>query len=197
MDRESTSRIDTDLETLMRRMRQGDSDAFHELIPLVYDELRRIARGQRRRVPTPASTLNTTALVNEAYLRLERRGQVGFDDRGHFLAVAAKAMRHLLIDEARRHAREKRGGGARPLTLDSLSPVLAVDEQADLLLELSAALDKLAERSPRLAQVVECRFFGGLSDKETAAALGVTDRTVRRDWIKARAWLGVELGLGG
>lgn len=172
-----------------------DSDAHQAtaelLIPLLYSDLRRLARSARWKV-SAGSTLQTTALVHEAYLRLSR--SAGFNDRQHFMRSAAIAMRQILINLARESMAAKRGAGAPEVTLDD-APDLAAP-QAKALLEVGAALDKLRELSPRLAQVVECRFFGGYSEEETAGVLGLSDRTVRRDWLKARAWLLRELAGG-
>lgn len=162
------------------------------LLPLAYSELRRIARGQRRRIGS--ATLNTTALVHEAYLAMAKATAPDYESNDHFLAVAAVAMRRLLISEARRHGAQKRGGGQRPLSLEDRD--VAVRDQSERLLDLDRALDELGGFNQRLQQVVECRFFGGLTEQETARALGVSDRTVRRDWEKARAWLEMRLGEG-
>jgi len=167
-----------------------DAQATAELlIPVLYDDLRRLARSARWKV-SAGSTLQTTALVHEAYLRLSR--SAGFNDRQHFLRSAAIAMRQILINLARDSVTAKRGGGAIEVTLDDAPDLPAPNAEA--LLEVGDALHKLNELSPRLAQVVECRFFGGFSEEETATALGLNARTVRRDWLKARAWLLRELG---
>lgn len=166
--------------------RDGETDALDDLLPLVYEELRRVAHRQIRLVGG-LRTLNTTALVHEAYLRLAGAHSPGYEDRVHFLAVASKAMRHVLIDYARRHQASKRGGGLERVPLDETR--LAAGERADTFLALEQALIRLEEMAPRLGRVVECRFFGGMTEVETAAALGVTERTVRRDWTKARLWL--------
>ena len=160
------------------------------LVALAYHELRAIAH-QRLAARGPAGTLSTTALVNEAYLRLVDRSQTGGYDRAHFLAVASLAMRHVLVDRARERVALKRGGARRRVTLDEdhLRAPLAVDAEPDALLELDDALQRLAAFDPRLSRVVDCRFFGGLSEPETAEALGVTVRTVQRDWVKARVLL--------
>jgi len=158
------------------------------LVPMLYDDLRRLARSARWKV-SAGSTLQTTALVHEAYLRLRR--SAGFNDRQHFMRSAAIAMRQILVNLARDALADKRGGGAPQMTLDDAPELPAAS--AESLLEVSDALQRLNLLSPRLAQVVECRFFGGFSDEETATALGLTDRTVRRDWLKARAWLLREL----
>lgn len=156
-----------------------------ELAPLLIDNLRQHARRERRRV-SAGETLRTTALVNEAFLRLHRSGN--WQDERHFLHAAALAMRQALVDHARRRLAEKRGGGRVDSLEDhpGLEPAWIDDEQ---LVQLDESLGELATLNPRLARVVECRFFGGYSEVETARILGITDRTVRRDWIKARAWL--------
>ena len=159
--------------------------AFDELVPAVYDELRQLARSQLRRL-RPGETLDTTALVHEAYLKLA--GAEGrWENRRHFFATAAKVMRHLLVDAARRSGAAKRGGGAAHLPLGENDAV--VGRESETLLAIDQALGELARRAPRLAQVVECRFFGGLGEAEITEVFAVTDRTVRRDWVKARAWL--------
>lgn len=159
-----------------------------ELLPLFYEEVRRLARRERRRVGA-GETLQTTALIHEAYLRLHKSGR--FNDQSHFLRSAALAMRHSLINYARDRAAAKRGGGAILASLEEAGDARVPADEA--LLEVNEALGRLAALSPRLAQVVECRFFAGYGDEETAQALGLADRTVRRDWIKARAWLRREL----
>ena len=175
---------------LIEELRDGDAGALDRLLPLVYDELRGIARRELRRQRS-GHTLDTTALVHEAYLKLVDQRSVRPADRAHFLGIAARAMRQVLVDHARRHATAKRGAGAGRVTLDegTVAGALVADDCADTLLALDDALLRLAALSERLARVVECRFFGGLSEEETAAVLGVTARTVRRDWVKARAWL--------
>jgi RNA polymerase sigma factor (TIGR02999 family) len=175
---------------LLIAYRDGDREAFDRLVPMVYDDLRRIARRQLRR-GRPGHTLDTTGLVHEAYLKLVDPAQVDWQDRGHFLAVSARAMRQVIIGYARKRSAEKRGGGERPVTLDEAQS--AIDDQADKLLALDRALERLGERDERLARVVECRFFAGLSEEETAQAVGVSLRTAQRDWMRARAWLKEEL----
>ena len=155
-----------------------------QLFPLYYDELRRLAQRERRRVGAGA-TLQTTALVNEAYLKL-RRGQ-GWHTDAHFLRASALAMRHALVNHATAQRTAKRGGGEEAVPLTSGSDP-AVEWDASIL-ALNEALGHLGSESPRLAQVVECRYFGGYTDVETATALGVSERTVRSDWNLARAWL--------
>ncbi len=159
-----------------------------ELLPLFYDEVRRVAHRERRRVGA-GDTMQTTALIHEAYLKLRRTEH--FNDHGHFLRSAALAMRHSLINYARDRIAAKRGSGATVVSIDEAAEVGSTPDET--LLEVNEALVRLAEMSPRLAQVVECRFFAGYGDEETAQALGLTDRTVRRDWVKARAWLRREL----
>jgi RNA polymerase sigma factor (TIGR02999 family) len=164
-----------------------------ELLPLVYDELRAMAlrqlAGERRRL-----TLDTTGLVHEAYLRLVDGAQVPPGNRAYFFGAAARAMRRILVDAARRRGRRKRGDGREPLDLDRIE--VGVDGFAAGLLDLDEALDRLTSVYPRAALVVECRFFGGLSVEETAAVLEQAERTVKRDWALARAWLFRELGAG-
>ncbi len=170
---------------------RGEAEAFDRLVGLVYTDLRRLARAQLRRMP-PGRTLDTTALVHEAYLKLVDQTRIPWQDRGHFLAVSATAMRQILIDYARGRVRQKRGGGAEHEPLDE-ARVAAVGE-AERMLELDLALRKLADVEPRLVRVVECRYFAGYSEQETADAMGVSLRTAQRDWLRARAWLRGELG---
>lgn len=182
---------------LLRRAREGDAGALDRVFPLVLEELRAVA-GARLRGEAPGHTLQPTALVNEAYLKLAASPEVDWRDRAHFLAVAARAMRQVLVDRARRRNADKRGGGVRPATLTDGS-LLASGQgpTAEELLALDAALDALGRIQPRLRQVVELRYFGGLADAEIGEVLGVTRRTVQRDWTKARAWLHAELGGSG
>jgi RNA polymerase sigma factor (TIGR02999 family) len=174
---------------------RSDDRAADRLFPLVYDELRRIAHRHLRRERT-GHTLGTTALVHEAYLKLVDITRVEWRDRVHFLSMAARAMRRILVDYARQHRAERRGGGVTPLALDEALD-LSVETQADELIALDDALTRLGGLSPRLVQVVEHRFFAGMSEEETAEALAVDSRTVRRDWVKARGWLRQALGDGG
>lgn len=161
-------------------------DSLDALMPLVYEHLRQIARRQRR--VRGGETLNTTALVHEAYLKLADQSRVSWSDRAHFLALASVAMRHVLVDHAKARLTQKRGGALqRVVTLENA--LVADDEQPEALLEINDALDRLATVDARLARVVECRFFGGLSEDETGEALGITTRTVQRDWVKARMLL--------
>jgi RNA polymerase sigma factor (TIGR02999 family) len=178
------------LETGQARDATPSLPANDDLYALAYAELRRLAHAQLRGERV-GHTLNTTALVHEAYVRLAERQQ-GWVDRPHFLALAAQAMRRILIDHARRHRSARRGGGDRQVVpLDQVE--IPVEQRADALLALDDALTRLSAFDERRCRVVECRFFGGLSEAETAAALGVALRTVKRDWAKAKAWLYQEL----
>ena len=159
-------------------------------MPVFYEELRAIARRVRRRTSADA-TLQTTALVNETYLKL-RDGR-GWNDNGHFLCAAALAMRHVLVDHAKAQRTAKRGAGATHLSLTAAELVVA--DTDEMLIRLNDALERLASQAPRLAQVVECRYFGGYDLEATARALDKSERTVRRDWTLARAWLHRELQL--
>jgi RNA polymerase sigma factor (TIGR02999 family) len=173
--------------------RNGDKAALNKLMPLVYDELRRIASRYMKR-ERAGHTLQTTALVNEAYLHLVGQQNVEWQNRAHFFAVAAQVMRHLLVDHARSRNYAKRGGGAQQVTLDETA-VISEDRYADLL-ALDEALSKLAAMDSRKSQLVELRYFGGLSAAETAEVLGVSEITVKREWLKAKAWLYRELSQG-
>jgi RNA polymerase sigma factor (TIGR02999 family) len=167
-------------------MRSGDEKSLDTVVSRAYAELRAIAH-QRLASGAREGSLSTTALVHEAYLRLVDQSRAVWRDRLHFLALASLAMRHVLIDRARARASQKRGGEHRQVTLDDER--VSADDQAETLLQLNEALEKLEAFEPRLARVVECRFFGGLTEPETAEALGVTPRTVQRDWVKARILL--------
>jgi RNA polymerase sigma factor (TIGR02999 family) len=181
---------------LLAELEGGSPTALDELFPLVYEELRAYAHQQRQRWDGD-TTLGTTALVNETYLKLAGGARIGAHSRLHFLRVAAAAMRHILCNYARDRRAAKRGGDAPKLSLDAMGS--AADrltfsrEQYEMLLELDDALRRLEAVDPRLSHVVECRFFGGLSIDDTAAALGVSPATVKRDWALARAWLYREL----
>lgn len=175
---------------LLHAHREGDAEAFEQLMETVYPELRRIARRQLARQPKE-TVLDTVGLVNDAYVALVDERSVDWQDRGHFFAIAARTMRRLLVDQARRRSAEKRGGGEKPLTLEPGR--VAAGEPDVLVLAVDRALEKLESFNPRLARVVECRFYAGMSAAETGRALGVTGRTVERDWTRARAWLEEEL----
>ena len=171
---------------IVSELRSGSRESLDRLVPVLYQELRAIAHRQLARRPD-GGTLETTGLVHEAYLKVVDRSGGEGHDRAHFLAVASLAMRHVLVDRARARRRVKRGGARGAITLDE--DRIAVDDQPEALLQLDEALTWLAELAPRLARVVECRFFGGMTEEEIATALGVTVRTVQRDWAKARMLL--------
>ena len=172
---------------------QGDQAALERLLPLVYEEMRQIAHHHMRR-QRPDHTLQTTALVNEAYLRLVDAQRVQWQNRVHFFALAAQAMRHILVDLARARGNQKRGGGATRVALEE-ALIISAERGADVL-ALDDALQALAKLNARQSQIVELRYFGGLSEEETAAVLQLSPRTVRRDWSLARAWLYRELNRG-
>lgn len=178
-----------DITLYLAAARGGDRAALDEVFRRVYGEIHRLARAQVRRCG-PQPTLSASVIVHEAYLKLARAPAVAWEDRAHFFSVAARAMRQVLLNHARRHLAAKRGGG-RPLPLDTLDH--PIDPRAAELVDLDVALGRLAALDPRLEQVVELRFFGGLSEEETAEVLGVHERTVRRDWRAARAFLHREL----
>lgn len=178
-------------DDLLAILQSGRRDALDALVPLVYDELRLIAH-RHLAARGGGGTLATTALVNEAYLKLVDQSRAGWRDRAHFLALAAVAMRHVLTDRARARVAIKRGGIRRQVSLEEQA--VADDAQPEQLLEIDDALHHLAALDPRLARVVELRFFGGLTEEETGEALGITVRTVRRDWVKARMLLRQALG---
>ena len=167
-------------------IRSGRRESLDSLMPLVYEHLRQIAHRQLALRPGGA-TLSTTGLVHEAYLKLVDQSRIAWSDRGHFFALASVAMRHVLVDRARARLAGKREGLLLRVTLDNEQ--VAAEEQPEVMLEINEAVERLAAAEPRLAKVVECRFFGGLSEEETAMALGITTRTVQRDWVKARMLL--------
>jgi RNA polymerase sigma factor (TIGR02999 family) len=175
---------------LLLRAGDGEVAAVESMFPLVYDELRRLAHRQLSH-ESPGRTLGTTELVHEAYLRLIDQTRVQWTGRAHFMAIAATAMRRILVDRARSRGSLKRGGARAPVSLDDVD--LAIDERADLLVALDEALDRLRDLDPRQARVVECRFFGGMTEEETAEATGASARTVTRTWAKAKSWLYREL----
>jgi RNA polymerase sigma-70 factor (ECF subfamily) len=168
----------------------GDNEALNRLIPLVYQELKRMARYYMRR-ERGDHTLQTSALVNEAYIRLVDYRKMRWQDRAHFLAVAAQAMRRILVEHARARTRDKRGGEARKVSLDEAS-TLADGKAADMV-ALDDALNGLAEFDPRKSQIVELRYFGGLNIEETAEVIGVSQATVKREWSTAKIWLHREI----
>lgn len=184
--------------TLLVRAREGHADALADLVGRLYTELRAVARSQRRKLGA-SDTVNTTAVVHEAYAKLDGgAGPPAFADRGHFFRVAAAAMRSVIIDYARTQARQKRGGPGRPVSLSDVGPVSDPDAlDPDAVLALDAALSDLARLDAEAARVVELRYFGGLTVEETAEALALSPATVKRRWTVARAWLLRRLGDGG
>jgi RNA polymerase sigma factor (TIGR02999 family) len=189
-----------DITQRLRQAQEGDRGALDEVFGLVYDELHRQARAQRRRW-SGDHTLDTTALVHEAYLKMVGQPDPSWNDRGHFLAVAARAMRHLLVNYAERRRAAKRGGGADHVSLEDREPGLdsspdfnpVSEEVAEDLIALHEALERLAAVNERQVRVVEARFYVGLSIDETAQALGISPATVKRDWQVASAWLHREI----
>jgi RNA polymerase sigma-70 factor (ECF subfamily) len=179
-----------EITELLMQWRAGDDSALERLTPLVYDELRRLARKCMRR-ERDGHTFQTTALVHEAYLRLVNSSRVEWQDRAHFFAISAQLMRRVLVDEARKRQYQKRGGEFTRIALDDAIATTAPRELD--LLALDAALDRLAQFAPRKCQVVEMRFFGGLSVNETGAVLGVSTDVVKREWRTAKLWLLSEL----
>ena len=178
---------DSDITRLLRRHHAGDREAFDRMVPLVYDQLRAIAHRQLVRDRQRGPFLDTTSLVQEAYLQLVGEEGVDWQDRGHFFAICARAMRRIMIDDARKRLAAKRGGGAIDATLDV--DLVADAAEPARLLAIDDALSKLAAFNPRLAQLVECRYFAGMTEEETAEAMQSSLRTVQRDWTRARAWL--------
>ena len=183
--------MSTDVTQLLIQLKDGDAEAMGELFEQVYDELRMVARAQLRKL-RPGQTLDTTALVHEAYVKMCDQTRLNAGDRSHFLALSARAMRQILIDHFRRSQAAKRGGGQRPMSLDEAGQI-GVDDRGQTLLDLDAALTRLESLNARLGRVVECRFFGGMSQAEIAAALDISERTVRSDWRKAKAFLSQNL----
>jgi RNA polymerase sigma factor (TIGR02999 family) len=180
----------------LQRWRAGERDALDQIVPVVYEELRQVARRQLRR-ESPGHTLSATALVHETYVRLLQRRQIAGDDRSAFLAVAAQTMRRILVEHARRRRRLKRGGGQAPASLpDEVEPALVTDAEVDEVLALDAALSRLARMDERAARVVEYRMFAGLTLAETAEALQLSTKTVQRTWTTAMAWLRKEVAGG-
>ena len=175
-----------EITELLAEWRDGNQSALDELYPLVYDELHRLARRYMSR-ERKGHTLQTTALINEAYVRLVDQKNVNWANRSHFFAISAQIMRRILIDHARRHAYAKRGGGAQQVSLEEVAAI--APGQGRELVRLDEALKSLAERDPRRSQVVELRYFGGLNNEEIAGVLNVSENTVTRDWNMARAWL--------
>jgi len=175
-----------DVTQLLADVQNGRPDAARQLIPLVYEELRRLAR-RHMRSERSDHTLQATALVHEAYFRLVNQPERTWQNRTHFIRIAAQVMRRMLIDYARARRTDKREGGLQRVPLEE--PLLLTEEQSDELLALNEALERLAQFDSRQSRVVELRFFGGLTVEETAEALGMSPKTVKRDWSVARAWL--------
>jgi RNA polymerase sigma factor (TIGR02999 family) len=175
---------------LIEQARGGDAPALEQLVPLVYNELRRLAARYMRR-ERAGQSLQATALVHEAYLRLLKDADLSFENRAHFLGIAARSMRQILVEHARARDADKRGGERRRITLDE---AVAAGQPLDVdLLAVDMALERLAQHDPHQARIVELRFFGGLTNEETAEALGISPATVKRSWAVARAWLFREL----
>lgn len=182
---------------LLLELRAGDRDALNQLLPLVYHQLHELARQQRRRW-SGDETLDTTALVHEAYLRLAGDSAPVWENRAHFMAVASRAMRHILVDYAKRQHRAKRGGHHARVALDEIEAALHAatdpgEAGTEALIALDEALRRLEQRDTRQSRIVECRFFGGMAIRETAEALGLSPATVKRGWAMAQAWLHREL----
>ncbi|MFY9618841.1 MAG: sigma-70 family RNA polymerase sigma factor [Pyrinomonadaceae bacterium] len=171
---------------LLEQWNSGDREALDKLMPLIYEELRKMARRYMRQ-QDPGHTLQTTALIHEAYLRMVKQPDKQFENRAHFFGVAAKAMRHILVDYARARHAAKRGGDARPISLEEAA--LVTQERAAELVAFDDALKELEQLSKRQSRVVELRYFGGLSVEETATVLAVSPETVMRDWHMAKTWL--------
>ena len=187
-----SSELQHEVTQILQDWKKGDREAPDRLLPLVYDEMRRLARIHLAK-ERPGHTLQPTALVNEAYLRLVDQTRVDWQNRSHFYGIAASMMRRVLIDHARAHAAEKRGGGAIRLSIDDVQ--VPLEQRAADFVALDEALKRLSQFDERKSKVVEMRFFGGLNDEEIAEVLGVTTRTVLRDWKKARLWLYRELSV--
>ncbi len=179
-----------EITRLLAEWSDGNQTALDKLYPLVYDQLHKMARRYMKR-EREGHTLQTTALINEAYVRLVDQKHIHWQNRAHFFAISAQIMRRILIDHARRHDYAKRGGGAQQVSLDEVAMVAV--ERASSLLLLDEALNRLAEMDARRSQVVELRYFGGLNNEEIAGVLKISENTVTRDWNMARAWLYQEL----
>jgi RNA polymerase sigma factor (TIGR02999 family) len=176
----------TEVASILNRVSNGESHAAHELLPQVYDDLRRLAASRLARI-APGQTLRPTALVHEAWLRMVSADQRTWENRAHFFAAAAEVMRHVLVDNVRRKARIKRGGNQQRLDIDGLE--LAATSPDEKVLLIDEALELLQVEDAEKARVVVLKFFGGLTDKEAALSLGVTERTIERHWAYAKAWL--------
>ncbi len=183
--------MEHDITDLLVAERRGDRAAFDRMMPLVYPELRRIAHAQLAGHQRGA-LLNTTALVNEAYLKLVDQTRVKAEDRAHFFALSARTMRQIVVDYARKRNTAKRGGDKVKINLDVVQ--VPVEKQPEVVLAIDRALEQLSDLNQRLATVFECRYFLGMTEQETAEALNLALRTVQRDWMKSKAWLRTELG---
>jgi len=177
--------MSSDITTLLQTHFEGEREAFDRLMPLVYDRLCVIARRQIGRMRS--ETMDTSALVRETYMQLVDESGIAWRDRGHFYAICARTMRRILVDAMRRRMAAKRGGGVASSTIDVES--IGGDSQMELVLAVDQALDQLSQFNEHLARLVECRFFAGMSEEETALALNTSLRSVQRDWVRARAWL--------
>ncbi len=175
-----------EITQLLINWNQGDKAALDQLVPLVYPELRRLAKRHMAR-ESPEHTLQTSALINEAYLKLVNQQNVQWQNRAHFFAIAAQIMRHILIDHARSHLYDKRGAGAQHVPLDEAA--IVQDARAGQLMALDEALNALEALDPRKSQIIELRFFGGLNTEETAEAMKISPSTAQREWRAAKAWL--------
>ena len=179
---------------LLKALQDGDESALDQLFVQVYDELHSMARNKRRNWVGKDYTLNTTALVHEAYIKLLEKSQHDWNSRAHFMGVASKAMRHILINYAEKRRTQKRGGDVKKVSLEEDRAVIGdviemSDEQADKLLAIEAAIKKLETNNERQVRIIECKFFGGMTNDETAETLGISKATVKRDWAMAQAWL--------
>ena len=179
---------------LLQALKEGDESALDALFIQVYDELHSMAHNKRRNWVGKDYTLNTTALVHEAYMKLTEHSQHDWDSRAHFMGVASKAMRHILINYAEKRRTKKRGGDVKKVSLEedraTIDDVIEMsDEQADKLLAIEAAIKKLEKNNERQVRIIECKFFGGMTNEETAQTLGISKATVKRDWSMAQAWL--------
>jgi len=181
---------------LLRDVTEGKLESFEPLVALVYTDLRRVAGAMMRR-ERPSHTLQTTDLVHEAYLRLVTQREANWQNKGHFLAIASQAMRRILVEHARKRLTLKRGGRVEQVPLDEEGMALPIsDKQCNEVVALDDALERLEQLEPRQSKIIELRFFGGLTEEEIARVLGVSDRTVKRDWRVARAWLNRALEAG-
>ncbi|MEM9530093.1 MAG: ECF-type sigma factor [Pseudomonadota bacterium] len=183
--------MDSEITTWLEDLADGRSGALDDLLPLIYSELRMLARS-RLRAERGNHTLSTTGLVNEAYLKFSQQRQIAVTNRAEFFAFASECMRRVLVDYARAHRSQKRGGGQKPVPLDQVALLLS-DRQAKEVTDIDLAMDKLKTANPRGVQVLKCRLFGGLSLEETASALEVSLKTVQRDWTASIAWLRKEV----